>query len=544
MRIVSYRFVPVIIIFSLLFLVSACQDDPIRPESIDYNSPSIVSVNSDVESPAPGDSVRFSVVTEGEVSSYTWTADSGSFSDASANPTYWIAPGAAGFYNVTCKVGNSSGSRSSTTTMQVKEEAAGMGDGYWPFDLDFKDNSGTNHGQGDATISISNDEFVGGIGSALFEGEDEVVNGQLFAGSALKMGTNDDFTVILWIKTTDDEGFLFGKTSEEDGAYLQGASCIWIGEGNVNIDIAWVDGAGGGIPVNDGEWHHVAWTKTGLASATYIDGVKDIDSEFGDWSDDAGFQITMGAAWEEAGAEWWPFNYQGYMDEVQFFQEYFTAEEIIAMYTDQKAHWTFDADFKDVLGSNHGEGDETISISTDEFIEGTGSVLFESEDETQAGQLLAGTDLGMGPDDDFTVTLWLKTTDDEGFLFGKSSAEGLYVQGGNSIWLAEGNVNFDLSWVDGAGGSIAVNDGEWHHVAYRKSGLMIATFIDGVQDIDTELGEWSDDTDFQITMGAAWEEPPDEWWPGNFQGYMDDVRFFQRAIPASSINAIYEENKP
>jgi hypothetical protein len=87
-----------------------------------------------------------------------------------------------------------------------------------------------------------------------------------------------------------------------------------------------------------------------------------------------------------------------------------------------------------------------------------------------------------------------------------------------------------------------VNDGEWHHVAYRKSGLMVATFIDGVQDIDAELGEWSDDTDFQITMGAAWEEPPDEWWPGNYQGYLDDVRFFQSALSASMIQAIYNEN--
>jgi len=542
MRIMSYRFIPVMIMFSLLFLVSACQEDPLRPADIDTSLPSIVSVVSDMESPAPGDSVKFTVVTEGEVSSYTWTADSGSFSDASANPTYWIAPGAAGFYNVTCEVGNSSGSRSSTTTMQVKEEVAGMGDGYWPFDLDFKDNAGTNHAEGDETISISNDEFVSGIGSALFEGEDEVVNGQLFAGSALGMGTDDDFSIILWIKTTDTDGFLFGKTSEEDGAYLQGASCIWLADGNINIDIAWVDGAGGEIPVNDGEWHHIAWTKTGFASATYIDGVKDIDTEFGDWSDDAGFQITMGAAWEEAGAEWWPFNYQGYMDEVQFFQEYFTEEQIIAMYTNLQAKWPFDTGYNDVINSNHAEGDETISIATDVFIEGTGSVLFESEDDTETGQLFAGTDLGMGADDDFTVTLWVKTNDDNGFIFGKSSPEGLYVQGGNCIWLADGNVNFDLSWVDGAGGEIPVNDGAWHHIAYRKSGLMIATFIDGVQDIDAEVGEWSDDTDFQITMGASWEEPGAEWWPFNYQGYLDDVRFFQRAISNDAIIAIYNEN--
>jgi PKD repeat protein len=541
----SYSFIPLVIMISLLFMISACQEDPIRPPGIDFESPSIVSVKPDIESPAPGDSVLLTVTTEGEVSSYMWTADSGEFTDNRANPTYWIAPGTAGFYNVTCKVSNSKGSRSSTMTVQVKEQATGLGDAYWPFDLDFKDNAGTNDGEGDAFVTISTDTFKAGIGSAYFDSEEETVAGQLEAGSGLAMGIDDDFTVMLWIKTKDEgEGFIFGK-SGPDGLYVQGGSCIWLtGDGTINIDVSWVGGAGGEAVVNDGNWHHVAWAKTGTTVSTYIDGVIDIDNEdIGDWGDDTDFVIVMGAGWEnpEEG-EWWPGNFQGYLDEVTFYQDYMTEEQINAILTNQKAQWPFDMNYDDIIDSNHGEGDETISISTDEFIEGSGSILFESEDETETGQLFAGTDLAMGPNDDFTVTLWIKTTDDEGFLFGKSSPEGLYVQGGNCIWLAEGNVNFDLSWVDGAGGSIAVNDGEWHHVAYRKSGLMVATFIDGVQDIDAELGEWSDDTDFQITMGAAWEEPPDEWWPGNYQGYLDDVRFFQSALSASMIQAIYNEN--
>jgi hypothetical protein len=53
------------IMFSLLIFVSACQDEPLRPPAIDTDSPSIVSVTPDVESPAPGDSVTFTVTTEG-----------------------------------------------------------------------------------------------------------------------------------------------------------------------------------------------------------------------------------------------------------------------------------------------------------------------------------------------------------------------------------------------------------------------------------------------------------------------------------------------
>jgi hypothetical protein len=433
--------------------------------------------------------------------------------------------------------------------MQVKEVATGMGDAYWPFDLDFKDNAGANHGQGDEFVTIDNETFKGGIGSALFSGQEESENGQLHAGTDLQMGVGDEFSVFLWLKTTDDEGFIFGKSDEATNAYLQGASCIWIGDGNVNLDVAWVGGAGGSIPVNDDQWHSVVWTKTATGDVvTYIDGVKDIETTIADWSDDEGFQVTMGAGWESAAyAEWWPFTYQGYLDEVKFYQEYFTEEEVTALLTNQKAHWTFDASFIDVLGSNHGEADPEVSISNDTFIEGSGSALFEGLEEVENGQVHAGTELGMGADDDFTVTLWIKTTDDEGFLFGKSDEEtNAYIQGASCIWIGDGAVNIDVAWVGGAGGSIVVNDDQWHHVAWTKtSNGDVTTYIDGVLDISDNIADWSDDEGFQITIGAGWESAAyAEWWPFAYQGYMDDVRFFQSALSASMIQSIYQENAP
>jgi hypothetical protein len=223
-----------------------------------------------------------------------------------------------------------------------------------------------------------------------------------------------------------------------------------------------------------------------------------------------------------------------------------TEEQIKAILTNQKAQWPFDVNYDDIIGTNHGEGDDAISISTDTYIEGSGSIFFDSGEETEEGQLVAGSDLAMGIDDEFTVTLWLNTLDEgEGFLFGKSGPDGEYVQGGSCIWLTgDGTVNIDVSWIGGAGGEAVVNDGEWHHVAWLKSGTTVSTYIDGVVDIDNEdIGDWGDDTDFVIVMGAGWESPAEgEWWPGNFQGYLDDVRFFQSALTASMIQAIYDEN--
>jgi hypothetical protein len=537
-----------IVAMLLCMFASSCQDEPLGVPDINYNLPEITEIKGPEGPATTGDTVTVSVSAING-SSYSWSEanDAGTFVDATTNPARWVAPAEPGIFRLTCKVSNSSGSRHATVTIQVEAES-GLGDSYWPFDLDFSDNVGVNDAEGDDFVVISTEVFAAGGGSAQFTSAEESETGQLVAGTGLGMGVDDDFTVSLWINTTDaGEGFLFGK-SGPDGNYVEGGSCIWLTDGgNVNIDVSWIGGAGGTAVVNDGAWHHVAWRKTGTTVTTYIDGVVDIDNQdIGDWGDDTDFEIVMGAGWEDpAGGEWWPGNYQGYMDEVQFYQEALSDQDMIGLYTNQKAHWTFNMDFGDAIGENDGEGDETISISETVFIEGSGSAFFESADETETGQLFAGTELGMGEEHEFTITLWIKTTDTDGYIIGKTSPDGLYIEGANCIYLSGGTVIVDVSWVGAADGAVAVNDDAWHHVAYVKSGTTVSTYIDGVVDIDNQdIGGWSDDTDFQITMGAGWEEPGTEWWPGNYQGYMDDVRFFQKALPASMITAIYEEHAP
>jgi hypothetical protein len=322
-----------------------------------------------------------------------------------------------------------------------------------------------------------------------------------------------------------DFAFLFGKTA--DGIYEEGGKCLWLEEGAVRFDLSWVDGGGAEepIPVNDGEWHHIAWTKEGTGVSVWIDGEWYFDADFGEWRDDGETVITMGAAWEEPGADW-PGTLQGYMDDVRFYQEVLDEERIKAIAYNLKSYWTFDSDFSDAVGGNDGEGDDLVSISNEEFVLGSGSTLFEGEDMADDGILL------MTEDVDFA------------FLFGKT-ADGIYEEGGKCLWLEEGAVRFDLSWVDGAGAEepVPVNDGEWHNIAWTKEGTEIAVWIDGEWYFSSDFGEWRDDGEMVITMGAAWEEPGADW-PGTLQGNMDDVKFFQSVLSEEAIVSIYEAGAP
>jgi hypothetical protein len=527
----------------MLFWSFSCQEDPITTPDIDSNLPEIKGFSIISEDPEPGDTITVTVNAEGG-SSYFWTADTGIFVDASANPAQWIAPDQVGNYLLQCQVSNSSGSRKASTIIELLKVQKTASDAYWPFDIDFNDYAGENHGEGDDLVSISNEEFVLGGGSAIFEGVEEQDNGILLAGGTdLDMGTEAEFTVSFWLMTEDDFAFLFGKTA--DGLYEEGGKCLWLEEGAVRFDLSWVDGTGGEepVPVNDGEWHHIAWTKEGTFTEVWIDGEWYFEADFGEWRDDGDYVITMGAAWEEAGAGW-PGTLQGYMDDVRFYKEVLDEYQIQAIAT-LKSHWTFDTDFSDVVDGNDGEGDDLVSISTEEFVLGSGSALFEGVDEGDNGILLAGgTDLDMGNEAKFTVTFWLMTEDDIAFLFGKT-ADGIYEEGGKCLWLEDGAVRFDLSWVDGAGGEepVFVNDGEWHHVAWTKEGTFTEVWIDGEWYFEADFGEWRDDGDYVITMGAAWEEPG-AGWPGTLQGYMDDVMFFQNVLSEEAIFSIYEAGAP
>jgi hypothetical protein len=423
----------------------------------------------------------------------------------------------------------------------------GLSDGYWPFDSDFNDYGGENHGEPDDFVSISNEEFIRGSGSALFEGEDMADNGILLAGGTdLDMGTDAEFTVSFWVLTEDaDMAFLFGKTG--DGEYVEGGKCLYLFEGAVVFDLWGVGDAANADPVlvNDGEWHHIACAKEGTMVTVYIDGEFSFEGDMGEWIDDGDFVITMGSAWEEQGSDW-PGTLQGYMDDVRFYTERLSEVEIHAIFFDLKSRWTFDIDFSDAVGGNDGAGDDLVSISTEEFLVGTGSALFEGEDMADNGDLLAdGTDLDMGTEAEFTVSFWVMTEDaDMAFLFGKTG-DGEYVEGGKCLYLFEGAVIFDLWGVGDAANAdpVLVNDGEWHHIACAKEGTMVTVYIDGEFSFEGDMGEWIDDGDFVITMGSAWEEPGSDW-PGTLQGYMDDVRFYQSILSEEAIFAIYEESVP
>ncbi|MCA8918985.1 MAG: LamG domain-containing protein, partial [Planctomycetes bacterium] len=140
----------------------------------------------------------------------------------------------------------------------------------------------------------------------------------------------------------------------------------------------------------------------------------------------------------------------------------------------------------------------------------------------------------------FTLETWLRTThgDLAEFLGTATFATGnlfyLYQQSSGELSL----------FVDGTGGSlrfdgtVAINDGQWHHVAVVNNGGTVSMYVDGVQDVGATLGGGSGTlpivltaTDFVVGGSSLATAAASNAWVGD----LDDVRVWNVARTGTEI---------
>jgi hypothetical protein len=96
-----------------------------------------------------------------------------------------------------------------------------------------------------------------------------------------------------------------------------------------------------------------------------------------------------------------------------------------------------------------------------------------------------------------------------------------------------GVANVNISTV-----STTLSDNRWHHVAltYDQSGANpLIFYIDGKLDTSENIGSWSWQTGQELELGLSHDTT--SWQPYN--GLMDDVRFYNRALSSSEITLAY-----
>lgn len=144
---------------------------------------------------------------------------------------------------------------------------------------------------------------------------------------------------------------------------------------------------------------------------------------------------------------------------------------------------------------------------------------------------------------DFTFTAW--------FRYGQSTADQAilwaYGQGSTTpqVWLrAEPGASRVRAWITTANGSASVastsayRDEGWHHVSLQRSAGQFSMRIDGVQigSVAAPVGSISPSRPFQIHLGQRLDGA------NCFDGRLDEVRLYKRALSAAELEAIRSSN--
>ena len=173
----------------------------------------------------------------------------------------------------------------------------------------------------------------------------------------------------------------------------------------------------------------------------------------------------------------------------------------------------------DESNSNHSvtfAGGAQISTAESKF---GGSSLYLNGDSGTKLTISQSSDFDFGTGD-FTIEFWIKTS-----LSNNDSQSRRVISFGNNnatriqIFLSSDGIDFyDISSVK-VDGDIDVADGNWHHVAFTRSGTSLKGFVDGVQSGSTATNSTDYDNAAALTIGAYASTGL-----GRVVGYLEDLR--------------------
>ena len=161
-------------------------------------------------------------------------------------------------------------------------------------------------------------------------------------------------------------------------------------------------------------------------------------------------------------------------------------------------------------------GGAQISTAESKF---GGSSLYLNGDSGTKLTISQSSDFDFGTGD-FTIEFWIKTS-----LSNNDSQSRRVISFGDNnatriqIFLSSDGIDFyDTSSVK-VDGDIDVADGNWHHVAFTRSGTSLKGFVDGVQSGSTATNSTDYDNAAALTIGAYASTGL-----GRVVGYLEDLR--------------------
>jgi hypothetical protein len=425
--------------------------------------------------------------------------------------------------------------------------------GWWTFDGSNLSSSvaSDSSGQGnDGTLTNSPVPAEGKLGQALlFDGVDDYVS--IPSDPSLDLMTSN-MTIEAWIKinnSSTDKGNiyegLYGKPRLEIG--LDDSLRLVLRK----ADDSGVDSyTGTSGKIKREQWHHVAGVYDGSNVVLYVDGIIDKTiARTGDMGGAAPVGYRIGG---RTGS-----FLKGRIDNVRVYNRALSADEIRQRYNMTKGsvmnktktaigslqdglvgHWTFDGpDMVSNVADVSGQGNNGTLVnftSTTTVIGKLGQALeFDGVDDN----VDVGNDASLDPTTEMSIGVWFKT----GATGVAQTIYYSYLSNADAIEFRirndklEVRTNASVSWTSFPfiTGVTNVVDGEWHYGVFvlSNSGQTLTLYLDGVSDGTTTGDAVSGFSPIINRIGKGSTQ--------KFNGMLDDVRVYNRALSADEVKQLY-----
>jgi Concanavalin A-like lectin/glucanases superfamily/Secretion system C-terminal sorting domain len=410
--------------------------------------------------------------------------------------------------------------------------------GYYPLDGDVKD-YGTNKLDGVA----SNIEFVEGKSgkAAQFNGE----NGGIILSNyvdQMKLSPKH-LTVSLWAKFDRREKYDYGGLILNFpcgyGLLIHYPINSENFDLNANIRISGESGGGTVFSPYKDVWRHFVLTYDEKDAKIYIDGVLEKTSPLLGTISYCG-QGSVGLG------NYSGFLYKGLMDEVRIYDRAISYDEVKELYgqplVDIKkglvAYYPFNGKDKDESGNDYHVQSNSATLTNDRF--GKPNSAYHFNGTSSFMSVPYNTPF---VSENHSISAWIKTS--------KVSGYGRIVvlpnQGGqhfslnvNTVVPKKASIYFDNS--DGSGATVAystkdVTDGAWHHLVgiINMTDKKMNVYLDGILDGTINVTKTPISSTSPLQIGRFSESEPEY-----FEGDIDDIRIYNRAINNAEVKELYE----
>lgn len=287
---------------------------------------------------------------------------------------------------------------------------------------------------------------------------------------------------------------------------------------------------------NLSKWYHVACTWNGTLISIYNDGVFTISSAYAFTPEMTGYSMYTSSnfgAWT---------SLEGAVDEIRIYNRSLSAAEIQELYSSKGlvGKWTFNADERNTTDTydssgyyNHGKITGAVLTNEGRFKE---AMKFDGVNDN----INVSSNLNFSSFSGLTIGVWAKyngTTERDMI----SKAKAYNVDNAFRFYTKSGTAGFYIGNTTG-GFPTAVygavsNDNKWHYHTAVWDKTNISIYTDGVYIQGFNSSSSIYNSPYSLFFGSA--SANTLFWEGN----LDDVRIYNRALTATEISQLYNGTK-